>query len=105
MDSGRLSQGTPETWGNGCIGLATRAGRRRKRAGLRQNFLVLSNNSLGVSDGCVAAYGCHCSLHGLVREGIVLAGPQSPGEGHTLFLNPRLSSVPVILAFLPQGSG
>lgn len=84
-------------------GLATRAGRRHKRAGLRQNFLVLPNNSLGVSDGCVAAYGCHCSLRGLVRDWIVLQGLKDPGEGDTLILNPGISSVPVILACLHQG--
>lgn len=38
------------------MGLATRARRWHKRAGLRQDFLVPSNNSLDVSDGCVAVY-------------------------------------------------
>lgn len=40
MVSGRLSQGTPEAWGSGCMEPATRAGRKHKRVGLRQDFLV-----------------------------------------------------------------
>lgn len=77
MNSGQwLSQETPERLGQvGAWGRLLGAGRLYRRAGLRQDFLVTSNNNRGVSDGHVAATTLFTALPG---GGQYMQDPEAP---------------------------